>query len=43
VVAQHLERAVRVHCMAGHQDSLRLLDRCPSSERALQALVLGEA
>ena len=28
--------------MAGHQDPLRLLDRRPAPERALQAVVLGE-
>ena len=43
VVAQHLERSVGVDRVAGHEDPFRLLDRCPAPERALQAVVLGEA
>ena len=43
VVAQHLEGPVGVDRVAGHQDPLRLLDQRPTPERALQALVLGEA
>jgi hypothetical protein len=42
VVAQHLERSVGVHRVAGHQDPLRLLDHRPAPERALQTVVLGE-
>lgn len=29
--------------VTGHQNSLRLLDGCPPSKRALQTVVLGEA
>ena len=43
VVAQHLERSVGIDGVAGHQDPLRLLDRRATPERALQAVVLGEA
>jgi hypothetical protein len=43
VVAQHLERPVGVYSMAGHQVPLRQLDRRPAAERALQAVILGEA
>ena len=43
VVAQHVERSVGVDRVAGHEDPLRLLDRCPAPERALQAVVFGEA
>jgi hypothetical protein len=43
MVAQHLERPIGVHGVTGHQDPLRLLDRRPPPERALQAVLLGEA
>jgi hypothetical protein len=42
VVAQHPERLVGIDCVAGHQDSFRLLDHRPAPERSLQAVVLGE-
>src|ERR1051325_8566714 len=42
VVAQHLEGAVGIDRMAGHQDALCLLDQRATAERALQAVVLGE-
>src|SRR5947207_954712 len=43
VLAQHPERSIGVDCVPGHQDPLRLLDQGPAPERALQAVVLGEA
>ena len=43
VVAQHLERALGVDRVPGHEDALRLLDQRAAPEGSLQALVLGEA
>ena len=40
---EHLEGPSPVDAVACHQDALRLLDRGPAPERALQVVVLGEA
>ena len=42
MVAQHPESLVGVDRVAGHQDSLRLLDHRAAAERSLQVVVLGE-
>jgi hypothetical protein len=42
VVAEHLEGAVGVDRVAGHEDAFGLFDQCAASEGSLQALVFGE-
>src|SRR5690349_1580482 len=43
VVAEQLERTVRVDGVTRHKDSLRLLDQSATAESTLQVLVLREA
>ena len=43
VLAQHCEGRFGVACVTRHQDALRLLDDGAATERALKAVVLGEA